>query len=309
MLLEEELARFSPRQETLLTIGVFDGVHLGHKHLIARLIKQARSERCLAGVVTFRQHPQDFFSPGTRLPFLTDLEERTGLLRAAGADLIVPLSFNAELAGLSAREFLSQLQKHLKMRGLVLGPDFALGKDREGDVTALRRLGEEMGYSVSAVAPLTSGADVVSSTTIREAIMSGDVEKAERLMGRPFNLHGSVVSGTHRGQKLGFPTANLKLNHEQALPVDGVYASWAYVQDRRYAAMTNIGKNPTFNGKVRTAEVHLLDFQGDLYGSELKVDMVKYLRGEKKFASAEELKQQITEDIVMGKAALGCRVG
>ncbi|MFH1650546.1 MAG: bifunctional riboflavin kinase/FAD synthetase [Chloroflexota bacterium] len=309
MLLEEELARFSPRQETLLTIGVFDGVHLGHKHLIARLIKQARSERCLAGVVTFRQHPQDFFSPGTRLPFLTDLTERTALLEEAGVDLIVPLSFNAELTRLSAREFLTRLQKHLKMRGLVLGPDFALGKDREGDVTALRRLGEEMGFSVSAVAPLTAGADIVSSTAIREAIIIGDVEKAERLMGRPFNLHGTVVSGTHRGQQLGFPTANLKLNHEQALPTDGVYAGWAYVNDKRYPAMANIGKNPTFNGRVRTAEVHLLDFHGDLYGSELKVDLVKYLRGEKKFDTAEELKQQITDDIVMGRAALGCRTG
>jgi len=301
---EEELARISPANETLLTIGVFDGVHLGHKHLISELIKRAVRSGLLPGVVTFRQHPQDYFAPETKLPFLTDMEERTELLRKEGIDLVVPLSFNAGLAGLSAREFISLLQKHLRMRGLVVGPDFALGRKREGDVTALERLGQEMGFSLSVVVPLNLEGEVVSSTAVRKAIAAGDIEKARRLMGRPFSLKGKVVTGTRRGISLGFPTANLGLNQGQVLPAEGVYASWAYLNGNTYPAMTNIGTNPTFNGKECTAEVYIIDYRGDLYGRELKVDMVKRLRGEKKFASSHALKKQIELDVARGKEIL-----
>ncbi|MFC1964182.1 bifunctional riboflavin kinase/FAD synthetase [Chloroflexota bacterium] len=304
MLVEEELARVSPAGETLLTIGVFDGVHLGHQHLISQLVKRAKQQSLLSGVVTFRQHPQDYFSPETRLPLLTDMGERTALLKKEGVDLIVPLSFNTELAGLSARKFIRLLQEHLRLRGLVVGPDFALGRNREGDVPALQQFGREMGFSVSVVVPLNLEGEVVSSTAVRRAIATGDMEKARRLMGRPFSLEGKVVTGTHRGMELGFPTANLGLNQEQVLPAEGVYASWASVNSKTYLAMTNIGTNPTFNGRECTAEVYLIDYQGDLYGQELKVDMVKRLRGEKKFGSAEALKEQIAQDVAKGKEIL-----
>ena len=304
MLVEGELARVLPPRGTLLTIGVFDGVHLGHKHLISQLVAQSRKQDLLSGVITFRQHPQDFFLPETRLPFLTDLEERAFLLNQEGVDLVVPISFDSGLAQLDAREFVNLLQKYLKMEGLVLGPDFALGKNREGDEATLRNLGRELNYSVSVVAPLNLEGEPVSSTAIRKAIARGDMEKAERLMGRPFSLHGKVVSGTRRGKGLGFPTANLDLNQAQALPTDGVYASWASVNGKTYSSMTNIGKNPTFGGTKRIAEVHLLDYQGDLYGRELKIDIVKRLRAEKKYDSVEALKKQIAEDIVHGKMIL-----
>ncbi|MFC1917741.1 bifunctional riboflavin kinase/FAD synthetase [Chloroflexota bacterium] len=304
MLIEGELAGVSPPRGTLLTIGVFDGVHLGHKHLISQLVEQSRKLGLLSGVITFRQHPQDFFSPETRLPFLTDLEERAFLLKKEGIDLVVPISFDSELAQFDAREFVNLLQRYLKMEGLVLGPDFALGKNREGDEEALRNLGKELNFNVSVVAPLNLEGEAVSSTAIRKAIARGDMEKAERLMGRSFSLHGEVVSGTRRGKGLGFPTANLDLNQAQALPTDGVYASWASVNGKTYPSMTNIGKNPTFGGTERIAEVHLIDYQGDLYGRDLKIDMVKRLRGEKKYDSAEALKKQIAEDILQGKTIL-----
>ena len=308
MSVEEELARVSSKKDTLLTIGVFDGVHLGHKYLLSKLVEQARQQNLLSGVVTFRQHPQELLSPQIKLPFLTDLTERSDLLEKEGVDLIIPLSFTPELVQLSAREFVSLLQEFLRMRGLVVGPDFALGRNREGDVETIRGLGQEMNFSVTAVPPLTLNGEAVSSTAIRRAIIAGDMEKARRLAGRPFSLHGQVVTGAGRGVELGFPTANLGLNQEQALPADGVYASWAYIDGKTYPSMTNIGNNPTFDDTERTAEVFLIDYHGDLYGRELKVDIVKRLRGEKKFKDARELKQQIAEDVEQGRTILSSGV-
>lgn len=301
---EEELARVSPDKDTLLTIGVFDGVHLGHKYLISRLVEQAVKQDLLPGVVTFRQHPHELLSPQTTLPLLTSLEERTSLLKNEGVKLVVPLSFTGELCALSARQFVSLLQKHLRMRGLVIGPDFALGKDREGNADLLGKLGKEMGFSVSVVPPEKINGDVASSTAIRKALATGDVKKATRLAGRPFRLGGNVVSGSGRGTGLGFPTANLVAPMPQALPADGVYATWAHLNGTPHPSLTNIGTCPTFGGVARRVEVYIIDYHGDLYGRDLKVDFVDRLRAEKQFKNVEELKQQMAEDMKRGKAIL-----
>jgi riboflavin kinase/FMN adenylyltransferase len=301
---EKELAVFSPEKDTFLTIGVFDGVHLGHKRLISELLKNARKRDFLAGVVTFRQHPEDLFSEGGRLPFLTDIDTRTGLLKAAGVDFIISLSFTRELASLEARQFIELLQNHLNMRGLVVGPDFALGKGRKGDAGYLIQLGKGMNFEVTVVPPLIIDNEVVSSTTIRKAMADGNMEKYRRFTGRAFNLHGKVVTGTGRGEGLGFPNANLNVHIGQALPPDGVYAGWAHINGKVYQSMTNVGLCPTFEGKERTIEAYLLDYNGDLYGRELTVDFVAKLRDEKKFATKEELKAQVIKDIEKGKEIL-----
>jgi riboflavin kinase/FMN adenylyltransferase len=304
VLVEEELADFSPERDTLLTIGVFDGVHLGHKHLISVLLEKAAPTNLLPGVVTFRQHPEEVLSPGLWLPFLTDIETRIKLIRSEGVDIIVPLSFTTELARLGARQFLAILQKQLKMRGLVIGADFALGKGREGNPDTIRRLGEEMAFGVTVVPPLMVNGEVVSSTTIRKAMAAGDMKKVRDLTGRYFSLRGNVVAGTGRGEGLGFPTANLNISSGQALPPDGVYAGLAYANGKVYQTMTNIGYDPTFDGSERTVEAYLIDYSGDLYGHELSVDFVARLRDEKKFANASELKKQVAEDVRQGKIIL-----
>jgi len=304
MKVEGELSITKPEKDTILTIGVFDGVHLGHKHLLARLKEQAKKGGLLAGVVTFRQHPRGFLSPQTRLPFLTDLEERSNLLRGEGINLIVALSFTDELAELSARQFLELLQKDLRMKGLVVGPDFALGRNREGDIEALRKLGKEMDFTVTVVPPLQVNNEIASSTAIRKALSEGDARKVRNLAGRPFGLHGKVVPGTGRGVGLGFPTANLEIDQEQALPADGVYASWVHIDGETCQSVTNIGTCPTFDGCERTVEVYIIDYHSDLYGRELRVDFVERLRGEEKFAGVEELKKQIAEDVRRGKSIL-----
>jgi riboflavin kinase/FMN adenylyltransferase len=309
MSVEEELARLSPEKDMLLTIGVFDGVHLGHKHLISKLKELAREQGYSSGVITFRQHPQEVLSPQTKLPFLTDLGQRIKLLKNEGVEAVIPLSFTPELASLSPGKFLGLLKKHLRMRGLVIGPDFALGRNREGNTDALRRLGQEMGFSVTVVPPMIIDGEVVSSTAIRNALASGDMKRVRKLFGRPFRLHGRVITGARRGVELGFPTANMDINPQQALPAEGVYVSQAYIDGGTYAAMTNIGQRPTFGGGERLVEVYLLDYHGDLYGQELAIDIIERLRDEKKFDTPEQLKKQIAEDVKQGKAILKTRGG
>jgi riboflavin kinase/FMN adenylyltransferase len=309
VLVEEELAQFSTGSDTLLTVGVFDGVHLGHKYLISRLLEQAGPRNLLAGVVTFRQHPEELLTPRTRMPFLTGIEERIALLKNEGVGIVVPLSFTAELARLKARPFVLLLQKHLRMRGLVIGSDFALGKGREGDIDTLQRLGQEMNFSVTVVPPLMINGEVVSSTAIRKALADGNMSKVHELLGRSFSLQGQVVTGAGRGEGLGFPTANLDISPERALPPDGVYASRAYIDGRAYQSMANIGQCPTFGGCERTVEAYIVDYRGDLYGQELKIEIIARLRDEKKFDSAEALKTQMAEDVRQGKAILDAMIG
>jgi len=304
MQVEKELARLTPEKDTMLTIGVFDGVHLGHQYLIAQLLKHAGEQNLLSGVVTFRQHPQELMSPQTRLPFLIDLDQRVDLLKNEGVDAIFVLSFTPELARLSARDFISLLQKYLRMRGLVIGHDFALGKNREGDETALRKLGKEMNFSLNVVRAKLVNGELASSTAIRKALADGDMQRAHRLIGRYFGLNGPVVTGNHRGVKLGFPTANIGVNPGQALPPDGVYATWAHFDGKTYPSMTNIGRRPTFGSNARTVEVFVLDYDSDIYGHELKIDLIDRVRDEKKFNNMQELKDQIALDIEKGRAIL-----
>jgi riboflavin kinase/FMN adenylyltransferase len=304
VLVEEELARFSSEQDSVLTIGVFDGVHLGHKRLLTELLNQARQKKMLSGVVTFRQHPEDLLSSGKKLPFIADIKTRIKLLQEEGVDFVVPLSFTAQLARLDARLFIGLLQKYLKMRGLVIGSDFALGKARQGNTDTLKILGRELDFSVTIVSPLTINGEVVSSTAIRKALAEGDMEKYTRLTGYSFSLRGKVVTGAGRGEGLGFPTANLEVSAGQAIPPDGVYAGLAHINSKVYQSMTNIGRNPTFGKNERTIESYLLDYSGDLYGHELSVDFISRLRDEIKFSSIEELKKQVAEDVRKGKIIL-----
>jgi len=307
MQVEEELAGLSPSKDMLLTIGVFDGVHLGHKYLMSQLKEQAKQRNLLSGVVTFRHHPQEVLLPQTKLPFLTDLTERTNLLKNEGVEAVIILSFTNELAQLSAHQFVSLLKKYLRMRGLVIGPDFALGRNQEGNTNTLRTLGQHMNFSVTVIPPIAINGEVVSSTAIRNALANGDMKRVLNLAGRPFSLNGRVTSGTGRGLKLGFPTANLDIALEQALPAEGVYATWAYIDDKAYQSMTNIGKRPTFGNSKPTVEVYVLDYHSDLYGRQLKIDIMARLRSEKRFDTVDELKKQIAEDIKQGRAILNSR--
>ncbi len=304
MLIEEELAQYRVERDTLLSIGVFDGVHLGHRHLLGRLRERARDEGLMPGVVTFSSHPRHTLHPDSSITYLTPLEERLELLRAAGMGVVAAISFSPELAALEAKDFVSLLQRHLRLRGLVIGPDFALGRGRQGDAARLEALSRPMGFFMERVPQVTVNGDAVSSTAIRTALNQGEVERVGRLLGRPFSLSGEVVAGAERGRSLGFPTANLSLPPLQALPADGVYATRALLGGDPLSSVTNIGLRPTFNTGQRTVEVFLLDFKGDLYGQRLTIELVAHLRGEKRFDSPAQLVAQMEQDVAQARRLL-----
>ena len=307
--LEAELSAVKPQRPMVLSIGVFDGVHLGHQALIAETVLQAKDAGALAGVVTFAGHPRQVLGKHKELPHLTSLEQRVRLLKDAGVDRVVTLTFTAELAALPAEQFVGLLKRHLSMQALVVGPDFALGKAREGNIEALKAMGEKLGFIVTVVAPRLKGGHKVSSTLIRKAMAESDMAKVHDLLGRYFSLEGQVVTGEGRGATLGIPTANLEIAPDQALPADGVYATIACVDDQPIPSITNIGTRPTFGGGRRTVETHLLDFRGQLYGRRLEIAIIEQIRPEAKFASADELLAQIKVDIATARQILektGC---
>ncbi len=297
MEIEQELASITPQGETVLTIGVFDGVHAGHRYLLKKLQQRAAEKNLLSGVVTFSPHPQSVLHPHNQLPWLSNLEDRVRAFRELGINIVAVLTFTPKVAQLSAQEFISLVQKHLRMRGIMVGPDFALGRGREGNINLLRALGREMKLSVEVISPYTINGEVVSSTLIRRALVQGDMRRVERLMGHYFYLRGKVITSDKRGRVLGFPTANLDIQPQQALPGNGIYATIAQVNGKQFPSATNIGIRPTFGEGEKTVETHLLNYKGDLYGKEIRVEFVQKLRDEQRFPSSEELKVQIEKDV------------
>jgi len=284
--------------ETILTIGAFDGLHLGHQELLKRLMRRARQTERFSGVVTFDPLPRAILAPASNAICLTTTEEKIELLEQWGLDLLVILPFTLELAHTSARDFVQTLCEHLHMTELWVGWDFALGRGREGDVPTLKKLSKAMGFHVHVITPVSDGEVVVSSTQIRNLLSAGRVREAAEMLRRYHQLRGLVVPGTGRGKQLGFPTANLEVPQHCAVPASGVYAVYATIGSKRYPAAVNIGFRPTFGAGERSVEVHLLDFSGDLYGEEISVQFVERLREECRFPDADTLRRQIEKDIV-----------
>jgi len=305
--LEKELSGLTPVKDTLVSIGVFDGLHIGHQTLLRELVMQARAKGLLSVVVTFKRHPMALLEPAEAIPSLTSLAERIRLIKAMGVDIVVTLTFSQELAGLGAQPFVLLLEHYLKMKGMILGWDFALGRHREGSLEALHELGKKLGFSTEVVGPIKYGEAIISSTEIRKALTEGDIARANAMLGRCFSLEGRVIEGEGRGTRLGFPTANLDLDQLQALPLDGVYAASVVVDGRPRPAAVFIGRRPTFSGVERIVEVHVLDFKGDLYRRDLKIDIIERIRGEQKFKNPESLVAQIEKDIrIVREKASAC---
>jgi riboflavin kinase/FMN adenylyltransferase len=297
MEIEQQLANITPKGETLLTIGVFDGVHAGHRYLLEKLQQRAAEKNLLSGVITFNPHPQSVLHPHNQLPWLSNLEDRVRAFQEIGINIVAVLTFAPKVAQLGSREFISLVKKYLRMRGIIVGPDFALGRGREGNIELLRALGREMDFSIEVIPPYKINGEVVSSTLIRRVLAQGDMKKVERLMGRYFQLGGKVITSDKRGRVLGFPTANLDIRPQQALPGNGIYATIAQIDGKQFSSATNIGIRPTFGEGEKTVETHLLNYKGDLYGKDIRLEFVQKLRDEQRFPSSEELKAQIEKDV------------
>ena len=296
MSFRQRLAKVAPQRQTVITVGVFDGVHQGHRHLLNRVIELA-GEEVLPTVITFSNSPITVLRPSTKVNYLTTPEQRAALLRQAGIPLVIGLEFDLGLSRLTAREFTSVLVETLKMKGLVMGPDTALGHNREGTFDRLTELGQEMAFWVETVAPLIDDGALIKSRNIREAVSQGEIALCNRLLGRMHSLTGKVVVGNRQGREFGFPTANLECSPDLMLPGDAIYATWALVDGKRLPSATSIGIRPTLGLTQRVVEVHILDFDGDLYGQEIGVEFVSKLRDQEKFPDLETLIAQIGRDV------------
>jgi riboflavin kinase/FMN adenylyltransferase len=290
-----------------LTLGSFDGLHLGHQSLIASLVRQARRDDLPSVVVTFFPHPSVVLRGRRPAYYITLPEEKAALLTAAGVDHVVTQRFDEALSRVSAGGFLDALERRIHFRQLWIGEDFALGHEREGNRLFLRREAEQRGFELHVAETLKVGGEVVSSTRVREALRAGDVARVATYLGRPFVLRGQVVQGVGRGKALGIPTANLALREEQAYPGNGVYACWAEVGRSRHPAVTNVGLRPTFDDALPApvVETHLLDWDAELYGAEVALTFVARLREERRFAGRDELVRQIRRDIEQARELLG----
>jgi len=298
---------------TFLTIGNFDGLHRGHQMLLARLRQNALARSASAAILTFQPHPLTVLRPNVPLELLTTPEERLGLAAPLGIDVGILQPFTSAFAQLEPGEFLQLLITHLGLAGLTVGPDFALGRNRSGNLDALGALGREMGFVLDVVQPVVLAGEEVRSFTIRQALGRGQVEQAAAMLGRNYTVSGVVVRGDQRGRTIGIPTANLRVAADRLLPADGVYATWAWIGDPattpRLAGVTNIGTRPTVGGTDRRVECHLFDFpsrdqSGDLYGQSVTLAFVQRLRPEERFANLDSLIAQIQRDIATAQAIL-----
>ena len=287
----------------VLTIGNFDGVHRGHAKVIAKLLAKAEQYKLPATVMLFEPQPQELFRGADAPARLSLLRDKLLLLEELGVDRVICVNFNQKFANIDADEFIDQLLvKQLGVKYLVIGDDFCFGKNRRGDFDMLCRAGEQYGFAVESTESFLIGDHRVSSTAIRNELAKGNLEQARRLLGHPFAISGKVAHGQKIGRTIGFPTANVALKRK-VVPVRGVFAIRAWWQDSDiYEGVANIGFRPTVNGQRCQLEVHLFDFDGDIYGKQIEVELVAKIRDEQPFLSLEALKQQILKDVDEAKA-------
>ncbi len=285
------------------TIGNFDGVHLGHQAVLGRLADKAEALGLPTTVITFEPQPLEFFGQGPMPPRLTRLREKLQGLRRYSVDRTLVLSFNHGLAQMTAYDFIHKLLiGQLGVKYLVVGDDFRFGRERYGDFAMLQRAGEEHGFEVVNMSSFRICGERVSSTGIRRALQEGNLQRAQSLLGRPYRMSGRVAHGNKRGRTIGFPTANIFL-HRKATPVDGVFAVELYgVDGEPVPGVANVGTRPTVDGTRSLLEVHLFDFEGDIYGRHVHVDFLHRIRPERRFDSFELLKQQILKDAELARA-------
>jgi len=293
-----------PLKDVVLTIGNFDGVHLGHREIFRQILSRSRGCSGTSAVMTFVPHPLKLLAPEKLQPLINTYDEKERLIEASRIDVLFSLPFDAHFSKISAEAFVRDiLVEKIGVRHLLVGYDYAFGRHREGDVEVLTTYSERYGFTLGVLDPVQEGERLFSSTRVRELILSGEVKEAVHWLGRHFSLEGTVVRGDGRGRGLGFTTANLATAKE-LLPKQGVYAVKVRLGDVYFDGVANLGKNPTFPGASGGVEVHLLDFDKDIYGKPLRIYFMERLRGEKTFSGPDELKNAILDDISVARNIL-----
>ncbi|MFQ5441436.1 MAG: bifunctional riboflavin kinase/FAD synthetase [Thermodesulfobacteriota bacterium] len=280
----------------VITLGNFDGIHLGHQKILKKVSSRAERLKTSSVVYTLDPHPLKVVAPSKSPPLILDIEDKKALIEGFNIDILVLARFNKEFASKHPGEFAEEvLIRGLGVREVWVGTDFSFGKGRTGTVRYLKALGEKSGFKVSVIPPYVKGGSVVSSSRIRALVSGGEVKKAAALLGRPYSIKGRVVRGKDIGKVIGFPTANVRVTSELC-PKNGVYVVTASFDGQTRSGVLNIGTAPTFGGKKKTVEAHLLDFKGDIYGKKMRVTFIKRLRDERHFSTKEALIKQIKKD-------------
>jgi riboflavin kinase/FMN adenylyltransferase len=305
MLLITNLSKITtPFQNSVITLGNFDGIHLGHQELVRMVIRRAQDIKGRSIVLTFRPHPLKVLAPEKCPPLISIYEEKIQLFEKLGIDVLVKIPFSLHFAEMSPRAFVKDiLCDLLGAKEIFVGYNYKFGKGREGNTETLKQMGKEYGFSVHEVEQISVGGEVISSTKIRQMLTAGEVEHAAKLLGRPYAITGIVIKGDSRGKALGFPTANIASKHA-IIPSNGVYAVKLLAREKCLDGVVNIGLRPTFDTKSLAIEVHVFDFNEDLYGEEITLFFIGKLRDERKFETAEALIGQIRKDVGTAKEVL-----
>ncbi|HDI00300.1 MAG: hypothetical protein DRQ08_01935 [Candidatus Latescibacterota bacterium] len=297
-----------PEGPVVVTMGNFDGVHLGHRRTISFTLKRAESSGGAGLVLTYEPHTRLVVSPPEGPFLLTTLEEKLLRLSELGVEYVASLPFGRKVAGMDPEEFARKvLVEEWRADEVVVGYNHRFGRGGKGSPSLLRKLGEDMGFAVHVVGPVLAEGDVISSTKIRKLVREGKVEEASRLLGAPFVISGTVVHGDGRGRKIGYPTANLAVPGRKLLPADGVYAVRVKLEGEAFPGVMNVGTRPSFGGKERSLEVHIIGFGGELYGRKLLCEVLTRLREERKFEDVESLRNQIAQDLERARMLAGER--
>ena len=292
----------------VVAIGMFDGVHRGHRAVIEQALAIAHHEDLPCAVFTFVAHPRSVLRSDHPVPLLSPWEEKRRILEQMGVDLLIGAHFTEAFAEIAPREFIQRiLQEQLKARHVVIGYNFAFGFKQAGDVDTLRAFSTEAGFDVTVLPPQSEGSEAISSTRIRELLATGQIDEANLLLGRPYTMTGLVVHGDQRGRTLGFPTANLSCDEQKLWPAYGVYVARARWGDRVLPCVVNLGMRPTFDPPQRRIEAYLLDFEGNLYGETMTLEFLQRLRPEQAFSSISELIEQIQRDVALARERLSLR--
>ena len=304
-----DITTFTSEKPTVLTIGTFDGVHLGHQKIIKKVVEAAHKEQLLSTVFTFFPHPRKIVQHDEQLKLIHTLAEKKQSIASLGIDLLIIQPFNQDFANLTAEDFVKTLLvKHLKVKKVIIGYDHRFGKNRTANIDDLRSFGQKYNFEVEEISVQEVDEVSVSSTKIREALNKGDVTTAQHYLGTPYTLTGKVVHGLKLGRTLGYPTANIEVAEDYKLiPKDGVYAVSSCIKGQKVYGMMSIGKNPTIAGKGASIEVYFFDFNADLYNQLLTIEFIQYLRPEQKFDSIELLKKQLHDDETAARKAIALR--
>lgn len=296
MIVENEKTFTNKEEGSYIALGSFDGLHEGHISLVKKVVSLAKENKCLSVIYTFSNHPRKFLNPSINIKLLLDKKNKIEILESNNVDLLYFEQFNNEFMAHTPEEFIKYLCEKFKVKGIVVGFNYKFGYKNLGDTKLLKKLSTKYNYELYVMKPCSYQNDVISSTRIREAISNGNIQNANRMLGRPYILNGIVTDGKKIGRQIGFPTANLKYNEEFLLPAIGVYYTNIIVKNKLYKGITNIGNNPTVFGENITIESHILDFSEDIYGEYIEILFIKKIRDQVKFDSLEELKKQLVID-------------